>query len=35
MSVELHSCVEVTERLFKKAVPIYFVNYFITNNIDL
>ena len=25
--------VEITERLFKKAVPIHFVNYLITNNI--
>ena len=24
---------EITERLFKKAVPIHFVNYFTTNNI--
>ena len=27
------SVVEITERLFKKAVPIHFVNYFTTNNI--
>ena len=27
------SFVEITERLFKKAVPIHFVNYFTTNNI--
>ena len=25
--------VEIAERLFKKAVPIHFVNYFTTNNI--
>ena len=28
-----HSFIEITERLFKKAVPIYFVYYFTTNNI--
>ena len=27
------SIVEITERLFKMAVPIHFVNYFTTNNI--
>ena len=27
------SFVEITERLFKKAVPINFVNYFTTTNI--
>ena len=27
------SFVEITERLFKKAVPIHFVNYFTKNNI--
>ena len=27
------SFVEITESLFKKAVPVHFVNYFTTNNI--
>ena len=34
MSNSMHQTfVEITERLFKKAVPIHFVNYLTTNNI--